>query len=582
MVVIDKKPVWRTVWFAVLLACALLALSLIPSVSRLIASADIYGAEVLNRAAGVSAIFDRIVLLIADEEGRERVIALALIWLGVTLWLTAGRLAKARIVGTFLFITTVMIAYFIIDAMLDDIFIRRSPSHYLNPFRSIGEILNYRIDLKEKRTFPSAEGMILLTVGFILLRLGRIRGALVALGLGLTAPLLKCVAGLSWLSDIYLGALPISLIVSALAVETPFRRVLGIYIDWSAAGIDQGERFLRSLGPMWRHRNLYWASQNVFHMESAVKRFISKDLPEIIDPEKVNRHKRPVVEVPLGGLRSVIRIVTLGEQKVVVRGYPVIRRYEAEQHFLASKLLKKNSIRVPKHIFYSDNPRKHGALFLVEEFVDGTSKSPAELTDSDIQAAAAELAALHQVKSEVWGPIMAPRTEEYGTVLLRRIDRQISQVARGKVLKGQQAQVAKVRAWFEPWRNQLNSMRQFSLIHGKLHRENCLFEKGGDFCFLDITTLEWGLPSSDLVLIHHSQCGGRSDLIKEFDRHYYSAIPAADANNQRRLQPLYEAFYCLGQVSKYTKRLNRGRRQIGDAVNKGMHWWNRLLEIVER
>jgi len=578
----DKKPVWRTVWFAVLGACILLAASLVPVVSNIIAAIDLHGAVILNRAAGVSAILDRIVLLIADEEGRERVIVLALIWFGIALWFTSGRLAKARLVGTFLFITTVLVAFFIIDAMLDDIFIRRSPSYFLTPFHSLGEILNYRVDLKEKRTFPSAEGMILFTMGFILLRLGRVLSALVAIGLGLTVPLLKCVAGLSWLSDIYLGALPISFVISALAVETPYRRVLGTYIDWSAAGFDQGEKFLQNLGPMWRHRNIYWASQNVFHMESAVKRFVAKDLPSIVDPDKHHRDHRPVIEVPLGGLRSVIRIVSLGGVKAVVRAYPVVRRQEAEQHFRASNILTKNSIRVPKLLFYSDSPKKHGAIFLVEEFVDGQSKSPGDLTSEDIKAAAAELAKLHQVKSEVWGPILSPRTEEYGNVLLRRIDRQITQVSRGPVLKGQQSKVAQVRAWFEQWRSELNNIRQFTLIHGKLHRENCIFEKRGGFYLLDITTLEWGVPSSDLVLLHHSQCGGRPELIEEFDRYYRNSIPEADAHQQARLQALYEAFYCLGQVSKYSKRINRGRRQLGDAVNKGMHWWHKLLEIVER
>jgi aminoglycoside phosphotransferase (APT) family kinase protein len=578
----DNKPTGRTIWFALLICGILLGLSLVPAVSQYIQALDLRAAYWLNRGAGVSPVLDRIVLLIADEDGRERLVALVFLWFIAALWMARGRVEKSRMLGMLLFVAAVLGIFFLIDALLDDVVERKSPSYTLQPFRSIGKILDFRVDLTDRRSFPSATGVILLTVGFLLARLGRMKGGLIGIALGLTVPLLQCIAGQNWVSDIYLGSLPVSILISAVAVETPFLRLLGIFVDLSAAGIDQMERFGRNLTPMWRHRTLYWVSQNVFHMEVAVKRFISREFAHVMDPDKRHRNEQISVEMPLGGLRSVVRVTTMGPIKAVVRAYPLNRRFEAEQHYRASNLLNRHGIRVPKIYHQTDSPKKFGALFLIEEFIDGRCKEPADLTHDDVTAAAIELARLHQVTSEVWGPVAAPRTEEYGTVLLRRIDRQLSQIERGAVLKGQQTNVAEVRAWFAKWRTELNEIRQFSLVHGKLHRENCIFESSGGFCLLDFTTLEWGIPSSDLVLVQHSQCGGNPETIGLFNDIYYGALRPEAREQGKRLEPLFNAIFSLGQVSKYTKRLGRSqKRQVGDAITKGTHWWHKLLEIVE-
>lgn len=581
--VVDKRPVWRTVWFALTVGVVLLVLSLIPTVSQTIEAVDQRAAVWFNSGAGVSPVFDRFVLLFADDDGQERIAVLAVIWFLIMVWRAPTRLEKSRLLGMLLFLIVVLVPYFLIDSLLDDVIERKSPSiEFLNPFNDIGKILDHGgVDLTDKRSFPNATGMILLTIGFVLVRLKHTRGGLVALALGLTLPLLHCVAGLSWVTDIYLGALPLSFLVSAVAVETPFRRVFGSLVESSAAGFDQAERFGRSIGPMWRHRKLYWSSQNVLHMEVAVKRFVSHDLRAIIDPDKRHPDEEITLEVPLSGLRSVVRIVALGPVKSVLRAYPLSARYDADQHFRASTLLQKNGIRVPAIYHRTESARKYGAIFLVEEFIDGSCKQPEELTDDDIKAAAVELANLHQVRSEVWGPITAPRTEDFGTVVLRRVDRQLNQFSKGTAVRDHH-QIARVRAWIYQWREQLSSVRYFSLIHGKLHRENCIFETSGRFCLLDITTLEWGISASDLVTVHYSQCGNQPDLTARFDRAYYAELPPEEAETSRRFLPLFEALHCISQITKYRKRLGRGhKRHPGDAIKKEAHWWNHLVELVE-
>lgn len=579
-----QKPFWRKLSFAVAVGLLVLGGSLIPAVNQFIQSIDHHGAYFFNSAAGQSPVFDRIVLLVADDDGRERIILLAAVWFLFFLWRTPSRVAKNRLLGTFFFITLVLVIYILVDSLLDDVIERKSPSmEFLQPFNHIGKILGRSVDVTYRRTFPDLISVILFTAGFMLLRLGRPLGGWISVGLGATLPLLLCVAGLTWLSDIYLGALPIGFIVSAIAVETPIRHVHGTMIDLAAAGMDQGVRFARGLVPLWKHKRLYWQSQNVFHMEVATKRFIAKAVPTILEADTKNARPAPTVEIPLGGLRSLVRIVKLDGQSVIVRAYPVSRRAEALQHFAASTFLQKHHVRVPRILHFMDNPGRFGAIFLVEEFVQGRTKRSTEITDEDIEAVTDQLARLHNVTAEVWGPIDLPRSEDYGNVLFRRVEKQLNRALKGRVVVGQLSHTAAIRRWFEAWKDDLNRITRFSLVHDKLHRENCIFEDDGGFCLIDTTTLLWEVGASDLVVVHHSLCGGDEALIEKLNNLYFRKLEPEVAEQCRFFLPLFEGLFFLSQVQKNIKRMQRSHRTPpADAVDKATYWWRRLTLLVEQ
>lgn len=575
-------PVWRKLWFAVTVGIIILLFSLTPFGEELIAAVDGRLAIWFNSLVGKSPVLDRLVLLVADDEGRQRIVALAAAWFLVAVLMAQGRVAKSRLLGTFFYITIVLVLYFLVDSLLDDVIERKSPSMgFLQPFNHIGRVMGFKVDVTDRRSFPSKEAMLLLTMGFMLLRLRRPGGAVVALSVGLVLPLFLCIAGLSWFSDTYVGALPIAFLVSAVAVETPFKAVHESMIDLAAAGLDQSSRKIASLVPIWRHRRLYWTSQNVFHVEVAVKRFVKREMPAILDPEQKYPHHSPQLEVPLGGLRSVVRIATLGDQKAIVRAYPLNRRIEADQHVRASTYLREQSVNVPEMYKVITNPSRYGAIFLVEEFIRGRSKTADELTDADIKEMATQLARLHNVTSTVWGPLDHPRSEGYANVLLRRIDRQISTVVRGPVLGDKPAYAASARAWFASWRAELEKITEFSLTHGKLHRENSLFTGEGRYYLLDTTTLEWEVAASDYVTVRHSQCDGKANIMDKLDAAYFAALHPSVAARCRELLPLYEALYCLSQAQKNTKRLRRaGKQPSQKMIQKGIVWWATLQEII--
>lgn len=568
--------------FAVAIGLGLLGLALIPSVMELISAVDGRGAYFFNSAAGQSPVFDRFILLVADDEGRERIIVLSIIGFLLAVALAPTRMEKARLLGTFLFVAVVVLLYVGVDSLLDDVITRKSPSYdYLRPFNNIGKILGFKVDVKDRRSFPNLIAVILFIIGFVLLRLGRKPGGLLAVGLGLTVPLLQCVAGSAWLSDIYLGSLPIAFAVSALAVETPFIKVLGKLTDGAAAGMDQGGTLLRGLGPVWRHRRLYWRSQNVFHLEVAVKRFVAKELPAILYPDNPAPEGTVHLEVPLGGLRSVVRIATLGEKRVVLRAYPLNRRHEAIQHCNASTFLAKHQIRTPAILKFVNEPRKYGVLFVLEEFVQGRTRRARDLSNADITAVATELARMHNVTAGLWGPLDVPRIEDYAAVLLRRADRQIAKVGRGVIASGRTAELAEIQRWFHSWKKELETVRNFSLVHGKLHRDNCLFEEDGRFCLLDTTTLEWGMGASDLVVVQQSLCGGVSELVEQLQREYFAQLTPANAELCQRFLLFYEALYWLGNVQKTTKRLGRvNQRNPSKTLTHGTYAWASLRALI--
>src|SRR5690242_10685167 len=92
MLLRDKhKPVWRTVWFALGVCLLLLVLSLVPAISDALQTLDVKAAFWFNSLAGNSPVFDRFVLLVADEDGRERLVVLVFLWLLTWFWLEKSR-----------------------------------------------------------------------------------------------------------------------------------------------------------------------------------------------------------------------------------------------------------------------------------------------------------------------------------------------------------------------------------------------------------------------------------------------------------------------------------------------------------
>lgn len=576
-----ELPVWRRPLTAILLCAALLCFVLIPEVANFILSWDRAAAVQLNRLAGSSPVLDYLIRFIAEHDGRDRLLVAMLITVVVVLWRSSNSDVRLRRLALFLYIMAAVGAVLLTIEYLEDVVGRKSPSMSMRQFRDVEAIYDWDLDLTDKHTFPSVEALMLFLPGFMLLRLGATRVAIGFLLAGGILPLGRCIFGTTWVTDIYLGSAPIAFLLSAVAIETPVVQFHYWLHSRLISSLDQATLLLPRWKPFLTHGRRVWTSQNVFMMECGIKRYVAEDLPKLLEAGG----KTPVgpirMEVPLGGLQSIIRIVSLGSTKVVLRAYPLARRQSAERHRTASELMNGYGVRVPAVYAFADERHKYNTWFIIEEFVDGTCPRARELTDDQINAAAAELAKMHMVLSSRWGAVGAERSESYSDVLLRRVNKRLmASQAFGKNSDDIQNQ-QKILAWFESWRATLDRVSEYHLIHGKLHRENALFGPDGRFCLLDNTTIEWGIPAEDLVQIHTSLCEGDPEVIRRFDAAYFPLLPANIAQVQRNLLPFYETYMVLAHLSKYAKRMNRRRGKQRNAMGtQRLRAQVSLLELI--
>lgn len=563
-----------------LAACfALLLVCMLPPVQRLILGLDFSVAYSLNGMIGKSPLFDHVLRFFADEDGRERL----LIALGVALlcmvFLSPNRRIAARRLALFLFVGTVILVALLAEAHVDNIILRRSPSYYLQPFISLNDIYGWDIQINDRRSFPSDEALALFIAAFMLLNLRERRGSLLAFGGGAALGLGRCIAGSTWASDVYLGALPMAWLLGTAATETRISGLYVFYLEKVHALWDEAARNVRRGIVMIKAGRPFWSTRNVYHMEVAVKRFVRLELPKLMQwPADVE----PLVRMPLAGLRSVVRFVEADGQKVVLRAYPLSARLEAETHARAQELLAHNGIRAPRLLHVVDNPSRSGAIFLVEEMVEGITVAPENLTVQQVLAVGEELGKLHRVTATTWGRLDQPRSEEYYTVWLRRVQRALSTIRRSGMPECNSSSAVRLLRWFRRWQPYLVDGRDFSLIHGKLHTDNGLFLPDGTYCLIDFTTLEYGVAASDLVQVRRSICGGNPRLFDEFCTAYTRSLgPERSRENLRLLLP-FQATDLVNQVLKITKRLNRSRRRASlESLEKRRAAWKELMQLTQ-
>jgi membrane-associated phospholipid phosphatase len=544
-------PWWRRLNFAVILVLALLVVAAIPPVNREIVSFDRTAALSLNRMLGDSPVLDTIVAAFADRYAHVYLLLFTIAAFAVYVAVADSRPDRARRLALLLFLTAAGVLALLADGILDEIVRRPGPTYVMgDELKRPGRLLmSEHIDTTTHESFPSTHGMYFFLLGFILLRLGHRFGAIFILG-GIVVPLAKCMVGRHWVTDVYLGALPLAFLLSALAVETRFVGLLGSLQQASLLAFEKLAVRLRQYKYIF-DGSLRWETQNVFLLESAIKRYIRSELPVRIG---VSKNSATAISMPLDGVRSIVRFVSYGARKVVLRVYPISRRVEAESHRTASEMLHRLGVRTPALLDYCSRPKGYRVIFLVEEFVEGESRSGRDLTSADLHGLAIEMARMHSIHNDRWGPVDAERSDSYFEHLMSRVDRSIA-IARAGQHEGFAEDEMKLRQWFLGWRPFFESHPGFTLTHGKMHSKNGLFGTDGRYCFLDFTTLEWTLAERDLVRVYHSICEDLEPAIATFNEAYLAALPASDAKHAGRFMAFFEALHHLTAILNRSKRM---------------------------
>lgn len=573
----DKAPLqiapqapWQTIRFAAVVCFMVLALSALPPINAFILRLDTIAAFRLNDILGNSPVLDRLFIAFANRRWPRILIGTILLGWGLHSLFAPTRRELASRLSMVLFFTILMSIALLAGEIVEDIAMRQSPSLVLQPFKNVRNLYDTNLRIRDNTSFPAVDAFVYFLLGFSLLRVGKRFGALVLIT-GLILPLSGCIVGKSWLSDIWLGALPLALLATSLGMSPwGFRLCSAINLRLLSA--------LDKLKPVvTRLTNQLGAQVSLqrdtdLKVEVETKRYIQEDLTlELNVPAGA-----PVrVEIPLSGTSCLVRLVSIGDRRVVVRIYPRGRRHQAQHHLNASLMLQSHNINAPRILHFRDSASQSHPTYIVENCIEGISKSAAEMTADDYHSMARELAKLHKVQSNQWGPLGDFRAERFSDALFRKVDRRISEISWTEAQVDLTAE-KQIREWFASWKDSFDEIQEFSLTHNRLSIGNGLFAPDGEYYFLDFASLEWSLPLEDLMKVYDFACNNDPEKIAMFEKAYFSCRGEESLPRYRLLVVFYSAFYKLTMISRDSKRQKRGRT----AASASRHQ-NAALELWE-
>lgn len=568
---IAPQAPWQSVRFAAVVCLLVLALSALPPINAFILRLDMIAAFQLNDILGYSPVLDRLIIPFANRRWPHILIGSILLGWGLRSLFAPTRRELASRISMVLFFAVLMSIALLAGEIVEDIAMRKSPSLVLQPFKNVTKFYDTDLRIRDKTSFPAVDAFVYFLLGFSLLRVGRRFGGLVLIA-GLVLPLSGCVVGKSWLSDIWLGSLPLALLATSLGMSTwGFRLCSAIDLRLLSA-LDKSKPLLTRLANQLGAQASLQRDTDL-KIEVETKRYIQEDLAlELNAPAGA-----PVrVEIPLSGTSCLVRLVSIGDRHVVVRIYPRSRRHQAQHHLNASLMLQSHNINAPRILHFRESASQSHPTYIVENRIEGISKSPAEMTADDYHSMARELAKLHNVQSTQWGPIEDSRAERFSDALFRKIDRRISDINWTEIQVDLTAE-KQMRDWFASWKGAFDDIRQFSLTHNRLSIGNGLFAPDEEYYFLDFASLEWSLPLEDLMKVYDFACNNDPEKIAMFEKAYFSYRGEDSLPQYRLLIIFYTAFYKLTMISRDSKRQKRGKT----AASASRHQSAAALELWE-
>ncbi len=142
---------------------------------------------------------------------------------------------------------------------------------------------------------------------------------------------------------------------------------------------------------------------------------------------------------------------------------------------------------------------RHGAYLVLESYIEGVPL--AEMADQRgaIKAFAHLLASLHGRDRRGWGGLHAKRSTGYGRFRIREITSTLKRMLLLKALTRTESQ--HIQRTFLGWRERLDGLRSFQLIHDDLHLNNIVFAKNGVPHLIDLRRLRYDRQERDLACV---------------------------------------------------------------------------------
>lgn len=228
----EKK--FTTTWYWILaFLLIVLVIALLPSSQKVLLDLDAFYARYLNNFMGRNKPFDLLVGRLNSQKGDVFVASMfILFFLMHSLKGKNGAEIKSRL-AFWGWAGVLFILLYQGQRVIEGIFSRDSPSKVLSDWINIKEIYDIKAKVSNSHCYPSGHAMAYYFTAFLALR-RYARAGWTLLLLAVIVPTTRIMTGAHWPSDIFLGSLPISLLIAALCHETFIRRTLG----WSEKVVD--------------------------------------------------------------------------------------------------------------------------------------------------------------------------------------------------------------------------------------------------------------------------------------------------------------------------------------------------------
>jgi Ser/Thr protein kinase RdoA (MazF antagonist) len=242
------------------------------------------------------------------------------------------------------------------------------------------------------------------------------------------------------------------------------------------------------------------------------------------------------------------------------------------------RLLLQHHIRVPQLLYTEPTDGKYQMVLLVEEFIQGKSLKAGELLPEHVCSLALQMARLHSVTNPSWGPVAAPRNDDFFASQSRRISRGLVQLQKVTLLTTEQT--SRLDHWFANARKALRELSVYSLTHNDLHPANGIYQDDSSYVLLDVDKLEWAPAAREVVEVHRRLLRNDPDKVAAFDQVYDSAVAPEVAGPARQLYTLYEGYYLLNLATKLTAKMDRPREEGRPHLERAEAAVAELLELL--
>ena len=255
-----------------------------------------------------------------------------------------------------------------------------------------------------------------------------------------------------------------------------------------------------------------------------------------------------------------------------------------------SELLDSNGIRTARVLLIDQSPRtwrQYGFSFLAEEFLDGRTlihvllKGPEPVVDNTADL----LLQLHAIRSPTGGKPWEGQKWHPDRRDSKLVREHLARLQRLDIGLGSQRSKALVTWFAQQFR--LCCRASYPLVHGDFHGMNILQLKDGSLGLIDLATVSYGFPQTDLVeaeisIYRHNATAGARFLARYFAAaEEYRAISREDYESTR---PVFVALRHIIKAGRQSRRITKPRGKIGPAwqnlLKKALAHWEMAEEAL--